>query len=168
MVPPMRVVPDISMEADPATGMLVGETQTFPNGVFYDQYRIGGTSVSSPLFAGVIARADSAAGTSLGFLNPALYSLYGNSSAITDVGPAGKQDQSRSDYANSINANDGFLYTTRIIDYEGPEQFCATADAKVCPRRDVALHATTGYDNMTGLGAPAAGFVGALDAAAGH
>jgi subtilase family serine protease len=165
---PMRVEPDISMEADPATGMLVGETQTFPNGVFYDQYRIGGTSVASPLFAGVIARADSAAGTSLGFINPALYSLYGNSSAITDVGPAGKQDQSRSDYTNSINANDGFLYTTRIIDYQGPEQFCATADAKVCPRRDVALHATTGYDNMTGLGSPAAGFVAAIDAAAGH
>ena len=30
---PMRVEPDISMEADPATGFLVGETQTFPNGV---------------------------------------------------------------------------------------------------------------------------------------
>jgi len=164
--PPMRVVPDISMEADPATGMLVGETQTFPNGVYYDQYRIGGTSVSSPLFAGVIARADSAAGTSLGFLNPALYSLYGNSSAITDVGPAGKQDQSRPDYANSISPGDGFLYTTRIIDYEGPEQFCATADPSSCSQRDVALHAEPGYDNMTGLGAPAPGFVAAIDAAA--
>ena len=67
---PMRVEPDISMEADPATGMLVGETQTFPNGVFYDQYRIGGTSVASPLLAGVIARADQTAGHALGFLNP--------------------------------------------------------------------------------------------------
>jgi subtilase family serine protease len=163
---PMRVVPDISMEADPATGMLVGETQTFPNGVFYDQYRIGGTSVSSPLFAGVIARADSAAGKSLGFLNPALYSLYGNSGAITDVGPAGKQDQSRSDYANSIGPGDGFLDTTRIIDYEGTEQFCATDNPSTCSQQDVALHAVKGYDNMTGLGAPAAGFVGAIDAAA--
>ena len=49
----MRVEPDISMDADPATGMLVGETQTFPNGVYYDQYRIGGTSLASPLFAGL-------------------------------------------------------------------------------------------------------------------
>jgi hypothetical protein len=49
---PMRVVPDISMDADPATGMLVGETQTFPNDVYYDQYRTGGTSVFSPLFVG--------------------------------------------------------------------------------------------------------------------
>ena len=43
---PMRVEPDISMEADPATGMLVGETQTFPDGVYYDTYRIGGTSLA--------------------------------------------------------------------------------------------------------------------------
>jgi hypothetical protein len=29
----------------------------------YDEYRIGGTSLSSPLFAGVMALADQAAGT---------------------------------------------------------------------------------------------------------
>ena len=47
-----RVIPDISMEGDPSTGMLVGETQEFADGTYYDQYRIGGTSLSSPLFAG--------------------------------------------------------------------------------------------------------------------
>jgi len=161
---PMRVVPDISMEADPATGMLVGETQTFPDGTYYDQYRIGGTSVASPLFAGVIARADEASGSSLGFLNPDLYSLHGNAAALYDVGPAGKQDQSRSDYANSVDSSQGFLYTTRIIDYEGPEQFCSTSSASSCSTRTVALHATPGYDNMTGLGAPGSGFVQALAA----
>ena len=30
-----RVVPDISMDGDPNTGMLIGETQTFPGGVRY-------------------------------------------------------------------------------------------------------------------------------------
>lgn len=162
---PMRVVPDLSLEADPATGMLVGETQTFPNGTYYDQYRIGGTSVASPLFAGVIARADSQAGTSLGFLNPALYSLSGNSNAIYDVVPAGKQDQSRADYANSIESSQGLLYTTRILDYEGQEQYCSST--AVCSTRNVALHTAVGYDNMTGLGAPGPGFVGSL-AASGH
>ena len=83
----MRVEPDISAEADPATGMLVGETQTFPNGVYYDEYRIGGTSVASPLTAGIIARADQQAGTPLGFLNPALYSLYGTPNAFYDILP---------------------------------------------------------------------------------
>jgi subtilase family serine protease len=163
---PMRVVPDVSMEADPATGMLVGETQTFPNGTYYDQYRIGGTSVASPLLAGVIARANSQAGHALGFINPALYSLSGNSSAIADVLPAGKQDQSRSDYANSIDSSQGFLHTTRIIDYEGQEQYCTSTGA--CATRNVALNTAQGYDNMTGLGAPGPGFVGSLVAAGGH
>jgi subtilase family serine protease len=156
---PMRVVPDVSMEGDPATGMLVGQTQQFPNGVFYDQYRIGGTSVSSPLLAGVVARADQARGSSLGFVNPALYSLSGKPSALFDVGPAGNQDQSRSDFANSVDNSDGLLYTNRIIDYEGPEQFCTK---KVCTTRQVALRTARGYDNMTGLGSPGAGFVRAL------
>lgn len=70
-----RVVPDISMEGDPSTGMLVGETQEFADGTYYDQYRIGGTSLSSPLFAGLMADADQAAGGSLGFVNPLLYHL---------------------------------------------------------------------------------------------
>jgi subtilase family serine protease len=154
---PMRVVPDISMDGDPGTGMLVGQTQQFPNGVFYDQYRIGGTSVSSPLLAGVVARADQARGASLGFVNPALYSLAGKPSALLDIGPAGNRAQSRSDFANEVDNSDGLLYTHRIIDYEGPEQFCTNKG--ICTTRQVALHATHGYDNMTGLGSPGANFV---------
>ena len=157
---PMRVVPDISMVGDPATGMLVGQTQQFPNGVFYDQYRIGGTSVSSPLLAGVVARADQARGSSLGFVNPALYALSGKPSALLDIGPAGNQAQSRSDFANQVDNSNGLLYTHRIIDYEGSEQFCTTKG--VCTTRQVALHTARGYDNMTGLGSPGANFVRAL------
>jgi hypothetical protein len=159
---PKRVEPDISMEADPATGMLVGETQTFPNGVYYDQYRIGGTSVASPLLAGVIARADEQAGHPLGFLNPRLYSLYGSGRALYDVLPAGKQDMSRADYVNSIDPSNGFFYTTRIIDYEGTEQFCESAT--VCHSRDVALNTAPGFDSMTGLGSPGGAFVSSLSA----
>jgi subtilase family serine protease len=157
---PMRVEPDISLDADPATGMLVGETQTFPNGVYYDQYRIGGTSVSSPLLAGIIARADETAGRSLGFLNPVLYGLYGNASALNDILPAGKQDQSRADFANSVDTSQGFVFSTRIIDYEGPEQFCLSADS--CKTRDVSITTAPGFDSMTGLGSPGAGFVQAV------
>ncbi|OLE35872.1 MAG: hypothetical protein AUG48_09560, partial [Actinobacteria bacterium 13_1_20CM_3_68_9] len=58
-----RVVPDISMDGDPNSGMLEGETQTFPNGRRrYGEFRIGGTSLSSPLFAGIVALADQRAG----------------------------------------------------------------------------------------------------------
>jgi len=157
---PMRVEPDISTEADPATGMLVGETQTFPNGVYYDQYRIGGTSLASPLLGGAIARADGAAGHPFGFLNPSLYALYVHRGALYDILPAGKQDESRADFANSLDATQGFLYSTRIIDYEGQEQFCNTGGE--CKTRDLSLHTAPGYDNMTGLGSPGEQFISQL------
>ncbi|MGI8715496.1 MAG: S53 family peptidase [Solirubrobacteraceae bacterium] len=163
---PMRVEPDISMDADPGTGMLVGETQTFPDGVYYDTYRIGGTSLASPLMAGAIARADQTAGKPLGFLNPALYSLSRNANAIYDVLPAGKVDQSRADFANSLDTTNGLFYTTRIIDYEGPEQYCTGTTPSSCSTVQLSQHVTSGYDNMTGLGAPNSGFLPALVAAA--
>ncbi len=160
---PKRVVPDISMVADPATGFLVGETQTFPNGVYYDQYRIGGTSLSSPLFAGLVALADQAGGSSLGFLNPKLYALYGNTAALSDIGPAGKQDQARVDFANSIDSSQGYLFSTRLIGYEGPETFCPPAPSEdPCSTRNVTISAVPGYDDMTGLGSPGSNFVHAL------
>jgi len=48
-----RAVPDISAVGDPNTGFLVGQTQAFSDGTYYDEYRIGGTSVSAPLMAGM-------------------------------------------------------------------------------------------------------------------
>ena len=57
-----RAVPDIAMDGDPTTGMLVGETQNFPldeplrpGRGHYGEYRLGGTSLASPLMAGVQA-----------------------------------------------------------------------------------------------------------------
>src|SRR5262249_46386184 len=67
---PLRVEPDISMDGDAQSGMLIGLTETFPNGVHYGQFKEGGTSLASPLLAGVVADADQAAGVPLGFLNP--------------------------------------------------------------------------------------------------
>jgi subtilase family serine protease len=52
-----RVVPDVAALADPSTGMAVGQTQTFSDGVKYDEFRIGGTSLASPLYAGMFALA---------------------------------------------------------------------------------------------------------------
>src|SRR6266705_3347506 len=58
-----RAVPDISAVGDPNTGYIVGETQTFSDGsVKYSEFRLGGTSLSSPLIAGIMALADQAAG----------------------------------------------------------------------------------------------------------
>ena len=158
-----RVEPDISMDADPTTGMLVGETQTFPEGVFYDEYRIGGTSLSSPLFAGVMADADQAAGASLGFVNPLLYRLAASTSASTafdDIVPGGKQALVRVDYHNGVNAQGGTITSVRGLTYEGLEVYCSGTGK--CTEQDVALSTKPGFDSMTGIGSPGDGLVAAL------
>ena len=167
-----RVVPDISMEGDPSTGMLVGETQEFADGTYYDQYRIGGTSLSSPLFAGLMADADQAARGSLGFVNPLLYHLDAegqNSSAFYDILPAGKQAVARNDYLNEENAEEGVLTTARILGMEGAtEYFCpkpneetgeCEEELKEAPE---SLSAAPGFDSMTGIGSPGEGFLQAV------
>jgi subtilase family serine protease len=161
---PMRVIPDVSMDADPTTGLLVGETQTFPDGVYYDQYRIGGTSLASPLLAGVVARAVQTRGADIGFLNPALYGMTATAGALSDVqSVSSPQDIIRSDYINSVDSTGGVKYSARTVDYSGSEQFCDPTGA--CTTANTTLHTAPGYDNMTGLGSPGAGFVQALASA---
>jgi subtilase family serine protease len=167
-----RVIPDISMEGDPSTGMLVGETQAFADGTYYDQYRIGGTSLSSPLFAGLMADADQAARGSLGFVNPLLYHLDSggqNSGAFYDVLPAGKQAVVRNDYLNEENAEEGILTTARILGMEGAtEYFCPqpneeTGECEVeLEEAPESLSAAPGFDSMTGIGSPGDQFIGEL------
>ncbi|MGH2975648.1 MAG: S53 family peptidase [Solirubrobacterales bacterium] len=140
-----RVVPDISMDGDPNTGMLVGETQTFPNGkAKYGEYRIGGTSLSSPLFAGYTALANQAAGHRLGFLNPALYGLAANS-AIRDIRPT------RTPLANVVG-----YFNNGVDSSAGKTILLRTFD------RDSSLRTKKGYDNVTGLGSPGSSLIQAL------
>lgn len=70
----MRGVPDVSGDADPASGydVRIDGTDTV----------IGGTSAVAPLWAGLVARINSAAGSPVGFINP---QLYRTPSALNDV-----------------------------------------------------------------------------------
>jgi hypothetical protein len=145
--------------------MLVGETQTFPDGTYYDEYRIGGTSLSSPLLAGVMADADQAAGAPLGFVNPLLYELYatpGGPAAYYDVLPGGKQANVRNDFLDEVDAKEGILTSARVFGYEGRETFCSGTGN--CTHQKVALNAGPGFDSMTGLGTPTGGLPAALAA----
>jgi subtilase family serine protease len=131
-----RGVPDVAMDADPNTGMLVGETQKFSDGTYYDEYRIGGTSLASPLFAGMTALASQSAGGRLGFLNPAIYSQAGTP-VFSDVKGAPRDaGVVRVDYANSEDASDGLLYSVRTFD------------------QDSSLVTVKGWDDVTGVGSP--------------
>ncbi len=70
----MRGVPDVAADADPQTGyniLVDGTTAVY-----------GGTSAVAPLWAGLIARINAAAGRAAGFMNPA---LYGQRSALHDI-----------------------------------------------------------------------------------
>ena len=65
----MRGIPDIALQASALTGVLVYDS--YDGGWFV----VGGTSASSPQWAGIAAMADQIAGHDLGFLNPALYAI---------------------------------------------------------------------------------------------
>jgi subtilase family serine protease len=76
-----RQVPDVSADADPAHGYVFywngsGEVFGMPQG----WQAVGGTSAAAPLWAALIADADSAPacrGSAIGFANPALYTAAG-------------------------------------------------------------------------------------------
>jgi hypothetical protein len=149
--------------------MLVGETQEFADGIYYDEYRIGGTSLASPLFAGLMADVDQAARGSLGFVNPLLYHLASggqSSGAFYDILPAGNQAVVRNDYLNSENAEEGILTSARVLGLEGAtEYFCEhenpeTGECEVpVEEAPESLTAAPGYDSMTGIGSPGDRFI---------
>jgi subtilase family serine protease len=160
---PMRVNPDISLDADPATGFLIGLTETFPNGTTeYGQTRYGGTSLASPILAGIVADIDQQAGVAVGFLNPALYRLDTTSTtAIQDVGAATDQVQYRNDYVAEIfGSGTGSVHSVRIIGASVPESYCDGTGN--CVNRPDTQSAATGYDSLTGLGSLGADFVSDL------
>ncbi|MDQ6850628.1 MAG: serine protease, partial [Actinomycetota bacterium] len=132
-----RAVPDVGLDADPTTGMLIGETQTFPAGVQYGEFRLGGTSLASPLFAGMTALSlQHAGGTGAGLLNPTIYA-NAHSGAFTDVkGPSPVAGAVRADFANGVDAAAGLLYSVRTFN------------------QDSSLHVTRGWDDVTGVGSP--------------
>lgn len=133
---PMRTIPDISMPGDPNTGFIVGQTQVFPDGTYWDQYRIGGTSLSSPLLAGVIAVADQYARHSLGFVNPLYYKLLGSPALHDITAPTSPLAQVRTDYVNGVDNSAGLKFRLQTIDVPST------------------IHSTPGYDDETGVGTP--------------
>jgi subtilase family serine protease len=100
----MRVSPDVAMVADPYTGYLYGETFTIAGNAIADhgctpisateeycESAIGGTSLASPLMAGVVAvmnQKRNASGEPLvGFANPLFYSAgsRGNGTSFNEA-----------------------------------------------------------------------------------
>lgn len=78
-----RGVPDVSADADPATGYVVRVAGT--------DTVVGGTSAVAPLWAALLARINATRGTSVGFVNA---KLYAQSGAFNDVTSGSNGDYS--------------------------------------------------------------------------
>ena len=145
-----RTVPDISADADPDTGMLIGYTSTNSNGKPgpYLTVTNAGTSLATPLVAGLVADAQQGQKSPYGFINPLLYRLAATQ-AFHDALP--------------ITAS------TPLADraaYIAPPDSFSSADVDVFDsqrRADTQQVTAKGYDTMTGIGTPnGAAFITAL------
>lgn len=85
-----RTVPDVSANADPATGYMIYCTVLASRCNYQGWITVGGTSAAAPFWAGVIANLNQYLGRAgkihLGYVSPILYSLY-NSRAILKYPP---------------------------------------------------------------------------------
>ncbi len=85
----MRMVPDLSLMADPNTGFIeyfTGSANGVCQGSCTGWQSIGGTSIGSPQLSAIVAVAAQVCSTSrLGFINPTLYAMASAGTGFVDV-----------------------------------------------------------------------------------
>ena len=152
----VRSEPDIAAVADLYTGFATG-LLSFPKKKpphFYDM-TVGGTSMSSPLVAGIVADAQQGQSTAFGFTDPVLYRLNGTP-ALYDILPSTSSTPGlfRGEVCNVQSCRATWLIT---FDDQNPDMSGYTGQVT-----------SKGYDNMTGIGTPRGqSFVNALRRLAG-
>ncbi len=148
-----RAVPDISADADPFSGFLVGIIEPNKSGQpgAYKTEDIGGTSLASPLVAGMVADAQQGQASSFGFINPLLYSIA-NTSAYNQTLPI----------TSSTPVLDRSGFVPASLDFGNP--LVAVFDSQGSAYADQTDQVTApGYDTMTGIGTPnGSAFINAL------
>jgi subtilase family serine protease len=171
-----RVAPDVSMVADPYTGYLYGETFTIAGNAVSDsgctkvtstteycEGSIGGTSLASPLMAGMLAvvnQAHLAAGKPLlGFANPFLYAgkigTTLTSAGINDVQAPSTPVAVLRGYASNLNEVRLVTINSVPFNIQTTPYALEICGAKICEGIDDIFNYTTpGYDDVTGLGVP--------------
>lgn len=144
-----RTGPDVAMDADGTTGMLVGGTplggspSTDPSTWRYTEERVGGTSLSAPLFAGVQALAQQArGGKPFGFANPVLYGLAGTG-AFRDV-----------DKLPGAAPTTVAYYQIAADGTRAPFLFQLLGQIPMTPPVPTTPQVGPGYDTETGIGVP--------------
>jgi subtilase family serine protease len=131
-----RVTPDVAMQGDLINATAVGISDGTP----YSEAGYGGTSVSSPEWAGMMADADQAIGHSVGFENPLIY--------FAD----------RFGVFNDVTARAAVAHGTRGVMQEVLD-FGSGNVTLWQLGQDTSLVAAPGYDNATGVGTGSAKFL---------
>lgn len=156
----MRGVPDISMVADAFTGVEIIQTI----GGVLSVGVIGGTSLSTPMFSGVMAIAAQKAGQPLGQAAPLVYGL--SAGAVTDVTDVSSPNNVTGVVDGSPVSADSLAAplenTTSYLSalYNSP---FSTRWFVITFGTDSSLTTTPGWDDVTGVGTPnGADFVNAI------
>jgi len=132
----VRSVPDISADADYLTGfkMGLGQQPTFT------QFSVGGTSLATPLVAGMVTAAQQGQHTPFGFLNPLIYNLA-RTTAIHDALPLTARSPALLRGTVCSGAFNCAIELLGTFDDQNPNMFGYTGQVTL-----------KGYDNMSGVG----------------
>ncbi|MGH3158394.1 MAG: S8 family serine peptidase, partial [Streptosporangiaceae bacterium] len=137
-----RSEPDLAADADLFTGFSTG-LLSFPKGkppVFY-KIPVGGTSMASPLVAGMIADAQQGQPTPFGFTDPTLYRLNGTK-ALHDMLPSTSSTPGQ--FRGAV-CGKPFCGQLSLITFDDQSPKMPGYTGQVTLK---------GYDNMTGIGTP--------------
>lgn len=184
---PMRVSPDVAMDADPYTGYLYGMTYTIAGNAIADygctpistteeycEQAIGGTSLASPLMAGVMAVVNQkrlANGEpTAGFANPLLYSLGSRGDGVNLRSAPINQIIAPTAPVSVFRGYAANLHEARVVTINSVPFLIITAPyalevcgAPICLGVDDIFNYTSesavvssppGYNDVTGLGVP--------------
>ena len=138
----VRSEPDLAADADLFTGFATG-IMTFPKNKppKFVELTVGGTSMASPLVAGIIADAQQGQHTAFGFTDPVLYQLNGTP-ALRDILPSTSRTPGL--FRGEV-CNVAFCGRLSLITFDDQNPAMAGYTGQVTLR---------GYDNMTGIGTP--------------
>ena len=173
-----RQIPDVAWLSDPQTGGVIA--YSIPNISPQVVYQVfGGTSLACPMFSGLWAIANQAAGKPLGQAAPYLYSLP--TGAITDIVPFGTQHNNvTASIQESSTVTTTFDAAAMLGGDVGPDNFIDGIwdnpslpgsgllisfgqDCSANPSENPVvvtcsdanrLHTNVGWDNVTGVGVP--------------